>query len=302
LKVYKTPPVRFLNLKDFPFQPHFIDINGLQMHYIDEGPVDSSPLLLLHGVPTWSYIYRNLIPKIAAADVRVIIPDLIGFGKSDKPGGTEFHTYQSHINWIKYFIDSLHLKDIILFGHDWGALLGLRIAAESPELFTGIIICNGMLPTGEQKMHRSFNTWKLVSHYFPFIPVDLIISAGMTGRLGKEEGRAYRAPFPSIKYKDGIRAMPGRVPVSYDDPESVLNRTAWEELKKWRKPFLTLFSDNDPVTKGGDKYLQDNIPGCTGQDHRILSGGHFIQEKKSDELACLIVKFIETTYANSKPT
>jgi haloalkane dehalogenase len=272
------------------------------MHYIDEGPVNSRPVMLLHGVPSWSYIYRHVIPKIAAAGSRVIIPDLIGFGKSDKLKGMKFHTYQSHINWIRCFIDTLHLKDIILFGHDWGALIGLRIAAESPELFAGIIICNGMLPTGEQKMHRSFYAWKFISHYFPFIPVDLVISARMKGRLGKEEGRAYRAPFPSVKFKDGIRAMPGRVPVSIDDPESVSNREAWEELKRWRKPFLTVFSDNDPVTKGGDKYLQANIPGCTGQDHRILPGGHFIQEEKSDELACIVIEFIERTAPTPKPT
>lgn len=293
VRVYKTSPDRFLNLKDYPFQPHFLDVKGLQMHYADEGPPDSRPLMLLHGVPSWSYIYRNMIPEIAASGTRVVIPDLIGFGKSDKPKGTKYHTYKSHINWIKNFIESLHLKDLILFGHDWGSLIGLRLAAESPGLFTGIIICNGMLPTGEQKMHRSFNIWKLVSHYFPSIPVDMVISAGMTGRLGKEERRAYNAPFPSAMYKDGIRAMPRRVPVTADDPESVSNRRAWEELKNWRKPFLTIFSDNDPVTMGGDKYLQARIPGCTGQDHRILQGGHFIQEEKSDELTSIIIKFIK---------
>ncbi len=295
MKVCQTPAARFSDLKDFPFQSHFIDISGLQMHYIDEGPADSRPVLLLHGVPSWSYIYRYIIPKIAAAGNRVIAPDLIGFGKSDKPKGMEFHTYQSHVSWIKNFIEFLNLKDIILFGHDWGSLIGLRIAAELPDLFAGIIICNGMLPTGEQKIHRSFKTWKFVSHYLPFIPVDLVISSGMTGRLGKEERRAYRAPFPSAKYKDGIRAMPGRVPVSTGDPESVLNRMAWEKLKKWERPFLTVFSDNDPITKDGDKYLQANIPGCKGQDHRILSGGHFIQEEKSDDLAGIILRFIETT-------
>ncbi|MCX6333486.1 MAG: haloalkane dehalogenase [Bacteroidia bacterium] len=293
MKVYQTPPDRFSDLIDFPFQPHYININGLRMHYVDEGQVGSRPVLLLHGVPSWSYLYRHMINKIAVAGYHVIVPDLIGFGKSDKPKGTKYHTYQSHIDWIKFCLDYLHLKDIILFGHDWGSLIGLRIAADDPAMFAGIIISNGMLPIGEQKMHYSFNIWKFISHYSPFLPVDLVIESGMTCRLGKEEKRAYRAPFPSLKYKDGIRALPGLVPVSPDDPESIANRKAWEELKKWRKPFLTIFSDNDPVTRGGDRYLQSKIPGCAGQDHKILPGGHFIQEERSDELTGIIIRFIE---------
>jgi|WetSurMetagenome_2_1015567.scaffolds.fasta_scaffold50261_2 haloalkane dehalogenase len=294
MKVYQTPAVRFSDLKDFPFQPHFVEVNGLQMHYLDEGPHDSSPILLLHGVPSWSYLYRNLIKIIGGSGTRVIVPDLIGFGRSDKPAMRSSHTYQSHIEWINNFIDILNLKNIILFGHDWGSLIGLRIAAAHPEIFSGIIICNGMLPTGEQKMHYSFNIWKFISHYSPFLPVDQVIDAGMNGRLGKEERKAYRAPFPSFKYKAGVRSLPGRVPVSYDDPESVANRKAWEELTKWRKPFLTIFSDNDPVTRGGDKYMQGKIPGSCGQDHKTLDGGHFIQEDRSAELGCIIIKFIET--------
>ncbi len=264
------------------------------MHYVDEGPEDSKPVLLLHGVPAWSYLYRHMINVIAAAGYRVIIPDLIGFGKSDKPRALKDHTYQSHIEWIKFFLDYLHLKDIILFGHDWGSLIGLRIAAMDPGLFAGIIICNGMLPTGEQKMHYTFNLWRLISHYSPFLPVGLIIESGMTCRLGKEEKRAYKAPFPSLKYMAGIRALPGRVPVSKNDPEAIANRKAWEVLTKWEKPFLTVFSDNDPVTSGGDQYLQAKIPGCSGQDHKIVSGRHFIQEERGDELAGIIIKFIAT--------
>jgi haloalkane dehalogenase len=294
MKVCKTPAVRFSDLKDFPFQPHYLSINGLRMHYVDEGPVNSRPVLLLHGVPAWCYLYRHMIKKISAAGKRVIAPDLIGFGKSDKPFSPVYHTYQSHIDWIRFFLDHLHLKNIILFGHDWGSLIGLRIAAETPELFDGIIISNGMLPTGEQKMHISFYAWKFISHYLPFIPVDLVISSGMTKKLSEEEKKAYRAPFPSLKYKAGIRGLPGRVPVSTGDPESVENLKAWDKLAGWTKPFLTVFSDNDPVTKGGEEYLKARIPGCTGQDHRILSGRHFIQEEKSDELSSIIIKFIET--------
>jgi len=302
MKVYQTPLSRFSDLKDFPFQPHFININGLRMHFIDEGPIDGMPVLLLHGVPAWSYLYRHMISQIVAAGFRVIAPDLIGFGKSDKPKGIRAHTYKSHIEWIKFFIDSLQLKDIILFGHDWGSLIGLRIAADMPEMFAGIIICNGMLPTGEQKMHYSFNIWKLIAHYSPCLPVDLVIEAGLNRKLGKEDRRAYRAPFPSNKYKAGIRSLPGCVPVSKDDPESIANRKAWKELAKWNKPFLTIFSDNDSITRGGDLYMQERIPGSSGQDHKVLDGGHFIQEDRSEILAGLIIKFItKNGFVTCKP-
>jgi haloalkane dehalogenase len=293
MKVYQTPQYRFSDLKDFPFQPHFISVNGLQMHYVDEGPVDGRPVLLLHGVPTWSYLYRKIIRKIAGADVRVIAPDLIGFGKSDKPSGKSDHSYQSHINWISSFISSLRLKNIILLGHDWGSLIGLRIAADRPEIFDGIIISNGMLPSGEQKMHFTFNLWKFIAKYSPFLPVDKVIQTGTRSRIEEEVKRAYNAPFPSLKYKAGIRSLPGLVPILPDDPESAANRRALEQLSKWNKPFLTIFSNGDPITRGGGKYLQSRIPGSAGQDHTILEGGHFIQEDKGEELADIILKFIE---------
>jgi haloalkane dehalogenase len=293
MKILQTPEFRFYDLKDYPFQSHFININGLQMHYLDEGPTNAAPVLLLHGVPTWSYLYRHIIKIIAAAGNRVIVPDLIGFGKSDKPDKKSDHSYKSHIEWIKTFIDLLHLKNIILFGQDWGSLIGLRIAAEQPDRFAGIIISNGMLPTGEQKIHYTFKIWKFIARFSPLLPVDLVISSGMTGLLDKEEKRAYRAPFPSSKYKTAIRAMPNLVPVSFNDLQSQANREAWIELGKWEKPFLTAFSNGDPITRGGDKYLQERIPGASGQNHITLTGGHFIQEDKSVELADIIVRFKE---------
>jgi haloalkane dehalogenase len=235
-----------------------------------------------------------MIKRISESGNRVIAPDLIGFGKSDKPARVGSHTYQSHIGWMRFFLDCLHLKNIILFGHDWGSLIGLRIVAGSPDLFDGIIISNGMLPTGEQKMHYSFNIWRIFSRYSPFLPVDRVIEYGMSKRLCREERRAYRAPFPSSGYKAGIRALPGRVPVSPYDPESAENIKAWDVLGKWKKPFLTVFSENDPVTRGGDKYLQARIPGCEGQNHILLPGGHFIQEESSEELCRIIIDFVKT--------
>lgn len=293
MRIFRTPESRFTNLKDFPFHSHSIYVNDLQMHYLDEGPINAKPVLLLHGVPAWSYLYRHMIRIIAGAGTRVVVPDLIGFGKSDKPGSRRDHTYKSHIEWIKMFINLLNLKEIILFGHDWGCLIGLRIAAEQPDRFAGIIISNGMLPTGDQKLNFSFKIWKILARYSPFLPVDIVIDYGTKGKLGKEEKRAYRAPFPSSKYKAGIRALPDLVPVSPDDPESDANRKAWEALTKWEKPFLTVFSNDDPVTRGGDKYLQKRIPGAVGQDHTKLEARHFIQETRSAELADIIIKFKE---------
>ncbi len=178
-----------------------------------------------------------------------------------------------------------------MFGQDWGSLIGLRIAAEEPGLFSGIIISNGMLPDGEQKMHFAFKIWQFIAQYSPFLPVGLIISSGVMRRLDKEEKRAYTAPFPSKKYKMGIRALPKLVPVSSNDPETLANRKAWTTLDRWEKPFLTVFSNGDPITRDGDKYLQKRIPGAAGQNHIRLNGGHFIQEDMSTELADIIIKF-----------
>jgi haloalkane dehalogenase len=289
--IFRTPECRFTDLKDYPFKPHFVKIDNLQLHYLDEGPVNSEPVLLLHGVPAWSYLYRHLINKIAETGCRVIAPDLMGFGKSDKPGKTEDHTYQFHIECITEFIIKLKLKEILLFCHDWGSLIGLRISAMHPGLFSGIIVSNGMLPTGEQKLHSRFKLWKLFSRYSPFLPVDLIIESGTIRRLESGERRAYRAPFPSSKYKAAIRALPGLVPTSPEDTESVNNKSAWEVLNKWEKPFLTLFSNNDPITRGGDEYMQMRIPGAAGQSHLRFDAGHFIQEDKSTELADIIIRF-----------
>lgn len=299
MKIFQTPESRFINLKDYPFNPHYINMDGLRMHYLDEGATGARPVLLLHGVPDWSYLFRHLIQSIADAGYRVIVPDLIGFGKSDKPAKISDHSYRSHIEWICRFIESLDLNEIVLFGHDWGSLIGLRIVAEQPGRFSSIIISNGMLPTGEQKMHFTFTLWKIFARYSPWLPVDLIIRKGMTGKPDREERRAYRAPFPSSKFKAGIRALPGLVPVSPADPESGSNRIAWETLSKWDKPFLTLFGNFDPITRGGDDYLQEKIPGASGQAHTRLAGGHFLPEDINAGLADNIIKFINNKATTS---
>ncbi len=294
-----TPESRFNGLKDYPFQPHYFKTAGVQIHYLDEGPADSDPILLLHGVPAWSYLYRHMIKSIAAVGNRVIAPDLIGFGKSDKPQNIEFYSCKVQVDCITRLLDILDLKNIIMFGHDWGSLIGLRIVADHPELFSAIIISNGMLPTGEQKIHSKFKLWKNFARYSPVLPVDLVIASEIIRKLDKEEKAAYRAPFPSSKYKAGIRAMPGLIPLKADDPEANANRLAWESLKEWKKPFLTLFSTRDTITYGADDYMQQRIPGAAGQDHKRFDARHFIQEDCSSELADTIIRFnkkISTEY------
>ena len=290
-KVFHTPEDRFSGLKDYPFEPHFVKINNLKIHYVDEGPVDTNPVLFLHGVPAWSYLYRHLIKRISESGSRVIAPDLIGFGKSDKPARAKSHSYKSHVEWITHFIKLLNLNNITLFCHDWGSLIGLRIVAQQQDLFARIIVSNGMLPTGENKISSGFKLWKLFARYSPIIPVDMVIEAGTLRKLDKEEKKAYRAPFPSSKYKAAIRAMPSRVPISPEDPESIINKQLWKSLSRWKKPFLTVFGNKDPVTNGGDEYMQKRIPGAEGQDHIRLDAGHFLQEDRYKELSEIIIRF-----------
>jgi len=292
MQIYRTKKSNFSNLKDYPFKPNFINVGSLQMHYVDEGPKNTATILLLHGEPSWSYLYRNIIPQCAEAGYRVIAPDLIGFGKSDKPKSVKDYSYQLHVNWMTEFIINLELNNITLFGQDWGALIGLRLGAENEERFTGIIISNGMLLTGDQKISMALKFWRLFARFSPWLPIDRIVNYGCLKKLDKEEKRAYRAPLPSAKYKAGARALPKLLPITIDDPASESNRKAWEVLKKWNKPFLTTFSDSDPFTRGGEKYLQERIPGTKGQKHIILKGGHFIQEDVGEELAKIMIQFI----------
>lgn len=278
MDVVRTPDERFANLLDYPFEPNYQDVGGLRMHYVDEGPAHASPVLMLHGEPSWSYLYRHMIPICAAAGHRVIAPDLIGFGKSDKPTAMDDYSYQAHRDWLQALLEQLDLNNITLVCQDWGALLGLRIAAENPERFRAIVVGNGMLPTGEQKVPRAFHLWKNFSIYSPVFPISRIINSGCFRKLGPDELRAYDAPFPGKRYKAGARVFPKLVPVSPNDPASQANREAWSVLEQWQKPFLTTFSNGDPITRGGDKHLRKRIPGARDQDHQTLVGGHFLQE------------------------
>jgi haloalkane dehalogenase len=292
MKFYRIPEAGFANMKDYPFRSNYIHIDGMRMHYVDEGPADAKPVLMLHGEPSWSYLYRHMIPVCASAGHRVIAPDFIGFGKSDKPARVSDHSYQAHMDWMTSFITTLDLKDITLFGQDWGALIGLRLAAEQEDRFAGLVISNGMLLTGDQKVPAALKIWIAIARFSPWLPIHRIINFGCKRVLDKEEKRAYKAPFLSSKYMAGVRAFPALVPVTPQNPATPANRAAWKVLEKWNKPFLTVFSDADPFTRGGDDYLQNRIPGSKGQKHCTLRGGHFLQEDRGDQLARIINQFI----------
>lgn len=294
IEFVRTPEQRFERLPNYSFTPNYIDINGLRMHYVDDGDQNADPILMMHGEPTWSYLYRHMIPICSAAGHRVIAPDLIGFGKSDKPTNPEDYSYQAHMDWMTQFIEVLDLTNITLVCQDWGSLIGLRLAAENEHRFKAIVIGNGMLPTGEQAPPKAFQLWKKFALNSPWFPIDRIIGSGTFKALSKDERRAYNAPFPSKKYKVGARMFPALVPVTTDDPATQDNIKAWQVLSQWKKPFLTTFSNGDPITRGGDKYLQEKIPGAKGQAHQTLVGGHFLQEDSGKEFAQAVNNLLKT--------
>ena len=290
----RTPDERFKNLPNYQFEENYLDVGGLRMHYLDEGPSTADPVLMLHGEPSWSYLYRHMIPVCSAAGHRVIAPDLIGFGKSDKPLKVSDYSYLSHMNWLESLIEQLDLTNITLVCQDWGSLLGLRLAAENEARFKAIVVGNGMLPTGEEKIPTAFKYWKAFALNSPWFPIARIIEFGSFKSFSKDERRAYDAPFPNSKYKAGSRAFPALVPVDTNNPATEANKQAWKILEKWEKPFLTTFSNGDPITRGGDKYMQERIPGAKGMKHITLKGGHFLQEDSGTEFAMAVNELLET--------
>ena len=288
----RTPDSRFANLPDFPFEPHYAEVgDGLRMHYLDEGPRDGEIVLCLHGEPSWSYLYRFMIPRFVAAGRRVIAPDLIGFGKSDKPTRIADYTYARHVAWVAALLDQLSLRDVTLVCQDWGSLIGLRLAAEregTPGAFARIALSNGMLPTGEERVPPVFKVWKLFSERSPIFPIARIVALGTKRKLSRAERAAYDAPFSTREHTAGARAFPALVPTSPNDPAAPAQRAAWEVLSTWEKPFLLAFSDGDPITRGGDRYVKKRVPGTKGQPHVTLRGGHFVQEDSPVEFAAAV--------------
>ncbi|WP_299084360.1 haloalkane dehalogenase [uncultured Paraglaciecola sp.] len=300
MKFLTTPEHCFEQLADYPYPPHFLEVDdteggALKLHYIDAGPKNGDVVLMLHGEPSWSYLYRKMIDPVVAAGYRVIAPDLIGFGKSDKPTKRSDYTYQRHLDWLRQVMIQLELKDITLVCQDWGGLLGLRLVAEHADLFARVLAANTMLPTGDHGASEAFMNWQKFSQEVDVFPVAGIIKGSTVTTLSAEVLAAYDAPFPDESYKAGARQFPLLVPTTPDNPASEANRHAWQALQQFTKPFITAFSDSDPVTAGGDKIMQKLIPGCAGQAHTtIAQGGHFLQEEQGEKLAEVLLTFMST--------
>ncbi|MEE8602038.1 haloalkane dehalogenase [Euzebya tangerina] len=294
MDLLRTPEDRFADLPDWPYAPHQASVgSGLTMAYVDEGPVDASPVLLLHGEPSWSYLYRFMIPPLLEAGHRVVAPDLIGFGRSDKPADRSAHTYADHVAWMTEFVvERLDLTDITLFCQDWGGLIGLRVLAENPDRFGRAMVANTGLPTGDQSMSEAFMAWQRFSQTVEEFPIGSMVQGATLRELSEAEVAAYDAPFPDESFKEGPRAMPALVPTSPDDPASAAQRAAWKSLMAFDKPVVVAFSDNDPITSGGEKVFHKLVPGTAGQDHFTPTGGHFLQEDAGPELAAALARLI----------
>ena len=301
MKVLRTPDERFAGLPGWTFEPHYVEVptrdgGTLRMHHVDEGPGDGEVVLLLHGEPSWSYLYRTMIPVIAGAGLRAVAIDLAGFGRSDKPASRDDYTFQAHVDWVWAAIEAIGLSDITLVGQDWGGLIGLRLVAEHSERFARVVAANTSLPTGDQELPEAFFAWQRHSQETPQLRVGRIVSGGCVSDLSPDVVAAYDAPFPDESYKAGARQFPLLVPSRPDDPAAPANRAAWEQLRRFDRPFLCAFSDSDPVTRGADAWLRAEIPGTNGQPHTTITGaGHFLQEDKGEELAQVIVDFVAGT-------
>lgn len=302
MKTLRTPDERFADLPDYDFAPHYAEVDDLdggtlRMHYLDEGPRDAPVILLMHGEPSWCFLYRTMIPVLVAQGLRCVAPDLVGFGRSDKPTERTDYTYARHVEWVRsLLLDVLDLRDITFFGQDWGGLVGLRVVAENPSHFTRVVIGNTGLPDGSRPASKAFLDWQEFSQSTPTFDVGSIVSLGVSNPMPEPVRRAYDAPFPDDSYKAGARVFPTLVPTSTSDPAAEANRRALDVLSTWEKPFLTLFSDADPVTAGGEGWFQRHVPGAQGQPHETVSGaGHFLQEDAGPDVAKRIAAFVAST-------
>ena len=296
MEALRTPSGRFGGLPEFSWEPRYAEVDGLRIAWVEDGPSDGEPVVLLHGEPSWSFLYRRVIPGVARAGLRALAPDLPGFGRSDKPARIADYSAARLVGWMEGWMDALGLAGVTLVGQDWGAIVGLRMAAARPERFRRIVVANGMLPTGRGPVPLPFRAWRAFARWTPVFPAGRIVQLGTARRLSRAERSAYGAPFPDARHQAGARALPRLVPTSPDDPGAAANRAAWRELERWDKPFLTAFSDGDPITRGRDRRFRDRVPGARGRRHVTLQGGgHFLQEDCGPRLAREVADFVNRT-------
>ncbi|HXW31695.1 MAG TPA: haloalkane dehalogenase [Acidimicrobiales bacterium] len=303
MDILRTPDGRFDALPGFGFEPHYVEVpagdggSSLRVHHLDEGDRDATEtVLLMHGEPSWCYLYRTMVPVLAEAGYRVVAPDLVGFGRSDKPAARGEYSYARHVEWMRAALfDELGLRGLTLVGQDWGGLVGLRLVAEHPDRFRRVVAANTGLPTGDTDMGEAFLAWQRFSQEVPEMHIGRIVKGGCRSELSAEVIAAYDAPFPDESYKEGARQFPTLVPTRPDDPASEANRRAWEVLRGFDKPFLCAYSDGDAITRGADRLFLEQVPGAKGQPHTtIAGGGHFLQEDRGPELARVVADFVRT--------
>ncbi|TYB54516.1 haloalkane dehalogenase [Nonomuraea sp. PA05] len=298
MRILRTPDDHFTDLPGFPYTPHYAEVgDGLRMAYVETGPADGEPVVLLHGEPSWSFLYRHVMPELATAGLRAIAVDLIGFGRSDKPADLADHTYARHVEWTRaLLLDALGLTGMTVVGQDWGGLIGLRVAAEHPKRVARIVAANTGLPTGDIPMPEVWHRFRNAVLKAPVLDVARLVQAGCRSELPKEVLAAYDAPFPDESYKAGPRAMPGLVPIAPDDPAAPANRAAWQILTTLDRPFLVAFSDSDPITGGMAPILRKSLRGTAGLRHPVIKdAGHFLQEDAGPELGRQIALFVTST-------
>jgi haloalkane dehalogenase len=295
MDVLRTSDERFADLPDYPFSPHYVEVGapdgGLRMHYVDEGPESGQVVLLLHGEPTWSYLYRHTVPELVAAGLRVVVPDLVGFGRSDKPAATADYSFRSHVEWLSGFVETVGIADAVVVGQDWGGLVGLRLLAERPGLAAAYVACNHGFPTGDMPPNEAFRSWLDYSQSVPALPIGEIVLNGCVSDPGDAVRAAYDAPYPDESYKAGARIFPALVPIRPDDPASDAVRAARAVLADWDRPFLTVWGDQDPVTRGADEMFQGLVAGAKGQPHVRLAAGHNLPEDAGAELGRIVADF-----------
>jgi haloalkane dehalogenase len=306
VEILRTPDERFAGLPDYPFAPHYVEVRGpggapLRMHAVDEGPRDAPVVLMLHGEPTWSFLYRKLVPVLSAAGLRAVAPDHVGFGRSDKLADRTAYSYASYVEWMLAFVAALDLRDVTLVCQDWGGPIGLSTLAAAPERFARVVVANTILPTVDPELTQGILEWRtdalldwiLASQRMPRFSAGSIVAGVCVRPVAPQVVAAYDAPFPDERHLGAARHFPALIPITPGDPGAVRNRATWWVLERFERPFLTAFSDGDPATRGWETIFQRRIPGARGQPHTTIArAGHFLQEDAGPELAQVVVDFI----------